>query len=234
MVYITGDTHGDFARIASFCKKMQTTPENIVIILGDAALNYFADERDVQRKKYVSKLPVTFFCIHGNHEARPDNIASYQTRPFQGGKVFYETEYPSLLFGIDGEAYDFDGLSCLVIGGAYSVDKYYLLMRGYQWFPDEQPSDEIKKRVKSKISAMGGRVDIVLSHTCPLKYEPTEVFLPFIDQSSVDKSTEQWLDQIEGILSYKKWYCGHYHTTKRIDRMQFMFEDIGRLSVSTE
>lgn len=60
MVYITGDTHGDFARIASFCKKMQITPEDIMIILGDAALNYFADERDVQRKKYVSKLPVTF------------------------------------------------------------------------------------------------------------------------------------------------------------------------------
>ena len=33
------------------------------------------------------------------------------------------------------------------------------------------------------------QVDVVFSHTCPLKYEPVEVFLPGIDQSTVDKST---------------------------------------------
>lgn len=45
------------------------------------------------------------------------------------------------------------------------------------------------------------------------------------------KSTEDWLNRIEGQISYKKWYCGHYHTRKRIDRMQFMFEDYDVLSV---
>ena len=35
------------------------------------------------------------------------------------------------------------------------------------------------------------QVDVVFSHTCPLKYEPVEVFLPGIDQSTVDKSTEE-------------------------------------------
>lgn len=39
------------------------------------------------------------------------------------------------------------------------------------------------------------------------------------------KSTEQWLGEIEKKLDYTKWYCGHYHTTKQIDKIQFMFED---------
>ena len=69
-------------------------------------------------------------------------------------------------------------------------------------------------------------MDVVLSHTCPLKYEPREVFLPGIDQSTVDKSTEQWLDTIEDKLTYTKWYCGHYHLQKTIDKMQFLFESI--------
>ena len=47
-----------------------------------------------------------------------------------------------------------------------------------------------------------------------------------IDQSSVDDSTERWLDTIEDHLSYKRWYCGHWHINKRIDKMHFLFEDV--------
>lgn len=66
---------------------------------------------------------------------------------------------------------------------------------------------------------------VVLSHTTPLKYEPVEVFLKGIDLSKVDKSTEDWLDGIEARLEYEKWYCGHYHTEKKIDRVEIMFEN---------
>jgi len=52
-----------------------------------------------------------------------------------------------------------------------------------------------------------------------------EVFLSWIDQSRVDKSTEEWLDGIEDRLEYNKWYCGHYHTEKKIDKLEIMFEN---------
>jgi 3-oxoacid CoA-transferase subunit A len=45
----------------------------------------------------------------------------------------------------------------------------------------------------------------------------------------VDNSTEQWLDSIDDKLAYEKWYCGHYHTSKLIDKLLFMFEDIREL-----
>ena len=45
-----------------------------------------------------------------------------------------------------------------------------------------------------------------------------------IDQSTVDNSTEQWLDTIEDQLEYEAWYCGHWHINKRIDRMHFLME----------
>lgn len=146
-----------------------------------------------------------------------------------GGRCTDWRKYPNLLFAKDGEVYDLDGRQALVIGGAYSVDKYYRLSRGWGWWADEQPSPEIKARVEASIEQMGWMVDIVLSHTTPLKYEPVEVFLPGIDQSKVDKSTEEWLDSIEERLDYKKWYCGHYHTEKKIDRLQIMFNDYAAL-----
>lgn len=61
-------------------------------------------------------------------------------------------------------------------------------------WPDEQPSDEIKRYVESQLDKLGWKVDVVLSHTTPLKYETVEVFLSGVDQSKVNKSTEEWLD----------------------------------------
>ena len=231
MVYLTGDTHGNFVRIDGFCRRMETRKTDTMIILGDAGFNYYLGKKDSRAKEYAAGFPITLFCIHGNHEARPQTISTYIEGEYCGGKVLYEEAYPNILFAVDGEVYDFDGYQCMVIGGAYSVDKYYRLSQGWRWWPDEQPDDVIKRRVENRIKELDYAVDIVLSHTCPVKYEPTEVFLKELDQSTVDKSTELWLGEIEARLEYKKWYCGHYHTRKRIDRLQFMFEDFDVISV---
>ena len=67
--------------------------------------------------------------------------------------------------------------------------------------------------------------DVILSHTCPLKYIPSEMFLPQINQSTVDSSTEIWLDKIEEKAKYTAWFCGHWHTNKRIDKIHFLFDE---------
>jgi 3-oxoacid CoA-transferase subunit A len=226
MIFITGDTHGDFDRIIDFCSRLETTLEDIIIVLGDCAINYYGGKKDKRLKSELSKLHVTIFNIHGNHEQRPQNIPTYKETYWHGGTVYIEQDYPNLLFAKDGEIYDLGNKKCIVIGGAYSVDKYYRLKNHWGWWPDEQPSDLIKASVERQLDRCHWEMDVVLTHTCPLKYEPRETFIQGIDQSTVDNSTEVWLDHIEENLHYSKWYCGHYHTSKSIDRMQFMFEDI--------
>lgn len=229
MIYLTGDTHGDFSRIEEFCEENETTKDDVLIILGDAGINYFLNHRDENLKYELDKLPITLFCIHGNHEERPYEIDTYEEMEWRGGIVYVEEEHPSLLFAKDGEVYDFDGKKAIAIGGAYSVDKHYRLRNGLHWFMTEQPDDIIKQNVELKLDELGWRVDYVLSHTTPFKYEPREVFLPGINQSLVDKTTEKWLDDIEDRLDYDMWYCGHYHTEKHIDRIRLMFEDYEEL-----
>lgn len=232
MTYITGDTHGDFRRFFEFAARMEPRPGDVMIVLGDAALNYFGDERDRKRKYFVNNFSFDTFCIHGNHEMRPFDVPGMQTKEYRGGTVWYEEDFPKIVYAKDGEVYDFDGYSCLVIGGAYSVDKYLRLARGLHWFENEQPSEEIRQEVEQRLNEWGHKVDIILSHTCPLKYEPIETFISGIDQTSVDTSTEEWLDTIEESVEYKKWYCGHFHTSKKTHRLQFMFEDIDVLSIA--
>ena len=226
MIYITGDTHRDFTRILFLTYQNKTTINDIIIILGDAGINFYDKATDDTLKKQLSQEPITFFCIHGNHEKRPQTINTYKEKQFKGGTVYYEEAYPNLLFAKDGEIYNFNNKKVLVIGGAYSVDKEYRQTLGYGWWEDEQPSQEIKDRILETIKNNNNKVDIVLSHTCPYKYLPYEVFIPGIDQSTVDQSTEKFLDDIENTLNYKKWYCGHYHTEKLVDKLEFLFESV--------
>ena len=226
MIYYTGDIHGDPREIVAFCNGKELTEQDTLILLGDVGANYFLSRRDTELKEILNALKPTILCIHGNHEIRPANIPSYQTEKWNGGTVWAEKEYPRLLFAADGEVFDLEGIRHLVIGGAYSVDKFYRLARGYGWWPDEQPSKEIRDKVGRTLDACGWRVDTVVSHTCPYQYEPREAFLPMIDQSKVDSSSEEWLEEIERRLNYDHWFCGHWHIDKRIDRMHFLFHGV--------
>lgn len=231
MIYITGDTHGKFEHINRFVERIQPTLMDTMIILGDVGLNYYLDSSDVRRKKQLSKMPLTFFCLKGNHEKHADVLPQYEEVQFWGATAYLEPQFPNIIFAKDGEIYDIPNYgTAFVMGGAYSVDKYYRLEKGYPWFDTEQPSEETKKiGFKNLVINYDWKVDYILTHTCPARYEPTEWFLPIVDQDTVDKTTEQYLDIIESTTIYKKWYCGHYHGNKKIDKVQFLFNDIVEL-----
>lgn len=50
MIYLTGDTHGKFERIDAFCRKFGTKKEDVLIILGDAGINFGNPCADDQKK----------------------------------------------------------------------------------------------------------------------------------------------------------------------------------------
>lgn len=68
-------------------------------------------------KDSLLQYPITFFCIHGNHEERSKNIKTYKTKKFHEGIVYYEEEDPNILFAKDREVYNFNNHKVLVIGG---------------------------------------------------------------------------------------------------------------------
>lgn len=228
-VYLTGDTHREFYRIQQFCERMDTTTKDVMIILGDAGINYYCDHRDNNLKNELAELPITLFCIHGNHEERPYLTGNYEEKEWHGGIAYIEEAYPNLIFAQDGEIYDFNGKKAIAIGGAYSIDKYYRLSNGWQWFESEQADEETMAYVEAQLDKCDWRVDYVFSHTVPIEYEPTWAFIPGIDQSRVDKTMEKWLQRISDNLNFEKWYAGHYHMESEEDGVRIMFEDYEEL-----
>lgn len=237
-VYITGDTHGDFRKEIFFSNTMDLSDEDVIIVAGDAGLNYYVEynkensiyydtNNSLNLKGFLSRQTKNIFLmIHGNHEARPYTMSGYKTKIWNGGIVYYQEEFPKLLFAKDGEIYTFNDRKVLIIGGAYSVDKHYRLAAGANWFSDEQPDDKIKENVLESLKTNDYKVDYVITHTCPFKYMPTEKFIKSIDQSTVDHSTEHFLDAVEEQTKYCTWFCGHYHTDKIVNNIHFLYHKI--------
>ena len=69
-----------------------------MIILGDADINYYGGWRDIHIGQRPVKLPITPYCIHGNHEMRSGTPPCYHTTEWNGGQVYGEDAYLNQLF----------------------------------------------------------------------------------------------------------------------------------------
>lgn len=270
-LYVTGDIHGNFIRLRELIKKHHLNKDDVLAIVGDVGFNYCMDHRELKNKKMISDLGVTIFCVRGNHERNPELLYSYESKQWNEGKVFWESQYPNLIFADDGEIYNIFGKKIFVCGGAYSVDKYYRALQFYRvnpdlipssyftalvnivmgvdgvskkdkesldnfldnvpadklfgWFKEEQPSALVKEKCLTVLKDCP--VDIILTHTAPIEYEPTEVFIKGLNQEYVDKNTEKFLSEFNKIATYKQWFAGHYHTDKKVnDKFSLLYRDV--------
>ena len=236
-VYITGDKHRNYKAFLRFVKKHKLTPRDTVVILGDSGFNCFGDRRDDALKEKISQAGPAVLCIHGNKERRPEEIPFYKQGRFSGGAVWYEEQYPNLLFAQDCQIYTLAGRDAVVLGGAHSVDRLFCLENDRPVWEHEDVSEETKKRLEEVLAARGNRVDYILSHTVPYKYEPREMFLSNRKRKKpkkgfvpdIDKTTEKWLDKIEESVYYRHWFAGHYHTDKHVDKLSILFDTFVQL-----
>lgn len=207
---VTGDCHGQFGRF----KNLDKTPNTAIIILGDVGANYHMDDKDLGTKRGLSKYPYTFYCVRGNHEGRPSEVEGMKMVYDEdvAGWVYVEDEFPNIKYFQDWGFYWIDGLYTLVIGGAYSVDKYYRLANGWKWHANEQLTRS--ERAQCAAMAKGEHLDLILTHTCPLSLQPTDLFLRGLDQSTVDNTMEVWLEEIAKTSEWKIWLFGHYHADR--------------------
>jgi len=228
--YITGDTHKDFSRFQNYPAELKEDPESAVIVLGDAALNWTLDENDSHMKNYLSnRYNFRIYLVRGNHEARPQNVEDMTGMfdPDVSGYVYYQKRWPNIRYFADYDIYWLNNHRTLVIGGAYSVDKYYRLDRGLRWFEDEQLTQEEKNACLRTICVPGAnKFDLVLTHTCPLEWEPTDLFLSSVDQSKVDKSMEYFLQEVKDRIEFKSWLFGHYHDDRLVrPHVEMLYKD---------
>ncbi len=227
--FLLGDIHGKPEAIRNFYEKNKErlqldTGNNHILLLGDVGANYaLQGQQDARFKKALSRYPFTYICLRGNHEARVRKVMEmhpekWEAKKKYGGKIYVEKKFPRIEYLSDGPAvYEFNGYKTFSLPGAYSVDKWYRLNHGWTWFEDEQLSEE-EMNTGRKIKVEEQEFDLVISHTCPISYEPRDLSLPYINQETVDQRMEQYLGEIEEGLSYQRWAFGHFHDDRLYPR----------------
>lgn len=86
-----------------------------------------------------------------------------------------------------------------------------------EWWKEEMPSQSEFEEALVNLEEHKNRVDIIISHCGPSSV---------IEAHEIDKCTD-YLEEIKKRVEFKKWYFGHYHMDKDIDKkLKIVYEQI--------
>ena len=117
MIYVTGDTHGNFRRFQPeyFPEQAGMTKNDVVIIAGDFGGVWFGDSRDDETLDWLERLPFTLAFVCGNHE-NYDALERYPVDDWHDGKV--HRVRPHVLHLMRGQIFELESYRFFTMGGA--------------------------------------------------------------------------------------------------------------------
>ena len=153
MLYVTGDTHGDYERFTSYALKKLKKGDTL-FICGDFGFIWDGSKNEEKLLKKIGKLKYNVCFIDGTHE-NFERLRSYEVSEFKGGKVHHITG--NLYHLMRGQTYDFDGVSVFAMGGGESPD---IDIRSdlNSWSGDEIPTSDGHGHIPSRAGGRAGEV----------------------------------------------------------------------------
>ena len=244
MIYVTGDTHGDFERFREdiFPEQKTMTKDDYMIICGDFGGVWDNSKRENRKLDWLEQLPFSLLFVSGNHE-NFDRLAQYPVEEWNGGCI--QRIRPHVIHLMRGQVFQLEGNSFFTMGGAESHDiddgilnpkspdfeeQYWALRRmraqfrvnHYSWWKEEMPSEAEYNQARSALDHVGWEVDYVITHCAPSS---------IVDQISNgayrhDLLTD-FLEEIRVKGKFRYWLFGHYHDNRVLDdRYILLWEQI--------
>lgn len=220
-IYVTGDCHGDFARMKNkkYAYNRDLKQGDVLIVVGD--WGYMFNGSDAERRflKYLAKLPYYICVVDGNH----DNFDLIYDRPMEmwcGGKVHVlarDSGGKGKIFHMTrGQVFNIYGFKFFTFGGAYSRDKH-MRIPGISYWEQELPSDDEYEEGLLNLKANDYKVDYILTHTAP-----SETMSIFYSIDPHEKKLNEYLEYVRELTfsHYKHWIFGHLHMDEDLWRRQ--------------
>ena len=248
-IYITGDTHGEFARFTEefFPEQAGMTKADCVMICGDFGGVWDGSEEEESWLDWLETRPFTTLFISGNHE-NFDRLAQYPVEQWNGGEV--QLIRPSVIHLTRGQVFHIQGLTFFTMGGARSYDitkeildpdepgfnhrRKLLEIKGiayrvkhHSWWPEEMPSHQEYQAALDNLEACSWKVDYVVTHCCP-----TSLLQSVSDRPRRPDQLTDFLEEVAQRCQFKYWFFGHYHDNGVIrEKFVLLYEQILRLKV---
>ena len=214
MIYVTGDTHGNFRRFQPeyFPEQAGVTKNDVVIIAGDFGGVWFGDSRDDETLDWLERLPFTLAFVCGNHE-NYDALERYPVAEWHGGKV--HRVRPHVLHLMRGQVFELESYRFFTMGGAKSHDTNHRINH-ISWWRQELPSDEEYSEALQNLERYNWQVDYIITHCAP-----TSIALMGSRHNEADRLTD-FLQEVRERAKYHYWLFGHYHDNKAVDEKHIL------------
>ena len=214
MIYVTGDTHGNFRRFQPeyFPEQAGMTKNDVVIIAGDFGGVWFGDSRDDETLDWLERLPFTVAFVCGNHE-NYDALERYPVAEWHGGKV--HRVRPHVLHLMRGQVFELESYRFFTMGGAKSHDTNHRINH-ISWWRQELPSDEEYSEALQNLERYNWQVDYIITHCAP-----TSIALMGSRHNEADRLTD-FLQEVRERAKYYYWLFGHYHDNKAVDEKHIL------------
>ena len=245
MIYITGDTHGDWMsrlNVHVFPEQKEMTKDDMVIICGDFGIWHDTKEERYNLDWLENKSFTTLF-VDGNHE-NMDRLYSMPVSKWHGGNVHFIR--PSVIHLMRGQVFYIDGKTFWTFGGASSHDikdgilekddprlkkwKYdstkQFRVNHVSWWREEIPSNEELRDGLSNLKNINNTVDFVITH-CGAT---SSIALYSMGKYKPDRLTN-YFDHVRQNVNFTRWFMGHYHDNYAInDKEIILYDQIVRIA----
>ena len=244
MIYITGDTHGDWMsrlRTNAFPEQKEMTKDDYVIICGDFGI-WHDTNQERHNLKWLDDKPFTTLFVDGNHE-NFDRLYTMPVSEWNGGNVHFIR--PHIIHLMRGQVFEIDGVSLFTFGGASSHDiqdgilekndprvsewskipfKMFRVNHS-SWWKEELPSEEEMNEGIQNLEKHNNKIDFIITH-CGAT---SSIALYSMGSYKPDILTN-YFEEIKQKANFKKWFMGHYHDNHAInDKEIILYEQIVRI-----
>lgn len=216
MVYVTGDTHGDFSRFSSRAAR-QMRKDDTLIILGDFGFLWDGGKEEQRLIKKLGKLKYSVLFLDGPHE-NYDLLKQYPVTQWNGGRV--QVIDGNLMHLMRGEIYTIEYETYFVFGGG--EDSNIDLRKGWE---EAMPSAEEMLAGRRCLEEHGNKVDYILTH------EPSGKARGYMGMKLENynrlNGINAYFNRIEDSAEYKRWFFGSLHLDKSLSKRHLsVFQNI--------
>ena len=229
---MTGDIHAsyDIAKLSESCfDTAGLTKDDYVIICGDFGLVWNNSASEQYWLRWLDTRPFTTLFVDGNHEGF-SLLNSLPETTWNGGAVH---QVATSVFHLKrGQLFNIDGYRIFAMGGA-SSSEYDRTHRtqGETWFNEEIPNEQERAAALETLDAANWDCDFVITHCAPSSCaHGISEHTDRLEIHPMDEYTD-WLQTIQDHLTYRHWFCGHYHIDAQIqDKTTALYNRIAVLA----
>ena len=206
MIYVTGDTHGDY-KIFSQRKFKNIKDGDTLIICGDFGFIWDNSKKEKSLLKKLAEKDYTIAFVDGCHE-NFDILERYDVVEWNGGKA--RIIEPNIIHLMRVQVFTIEDKRIFTFGGGHSQDFEYR-GDGSNWWEQEQPTHSEILEAIDNLADYSNTVDYIITHEPPASLKDclgVDVFQRL--------EVHAFFEDIIKVCYYQKWFFGKCHIDKHI------------------